>query len=707
MQRAMRCVVALLASSAAAAGAPGASFHVSPSGSDDSPGTQTRPFRTLEAARDAVRKLKRPLPAGGVTVWLRGGVHRLTKTFELTSRDSGAEGSPIVYRAVVGEVVRITGRREIPADAFRPAADEAVLQKLDPAVRGKVLAADLKAMGITDYGRMVSRGFGRAVQPAAMELIFDDRLMQLARWPNEGRTKYAKVIDAGSVPRGGDGADRGGSFEYVGDRPARWADAPDAFIFAYWTYHWADDLIRVRSIDAKTRRITLAQPHRYGMNPARGSAHAREQVYCALNILAELDAPGEYYVDRAAGVLYFRPPSPIGAARVVVTMLEGPLVAMAGASHVTWRGVVFEATRGCGVSMVGGSHNRIAGCTLRNIGTAAVCIGEGADGRRIGNVIGKMYADTAWDRNGGTDNGVVSCDIHHTGAAGVILGGGDRKTLIPGGNFVVNCDIHHAGRLHKQYHPPVVVDGVGNRIARCRLHHSPHCAVWFYGNDHVIELNEIDHCALDSDDAAPIESGRDPSMQGLIVRNNFFHHNGGRPWTSDIFLDDGISGEIITGNVFYKPGPRGALFIHAGLFHRFEGNIVIEGPAAVMQGMWNQPRWAQWLKTPLLRKRMLEAVDCSKPPFSTRYPNLKRILAAEYDRRTNVAAGNVLVRCKRVESGGVSLRDNFVTGDDPGFVDAAKMNFALKDDSVVYRKLPGFRKIPFGEIGLHEDEYRK
>lgn len=35
------------------------------------------------------------------------------------------------------------------------------------------------------------------------------------------------------------------------------------------------------------------------------------------------------------------------------------------------------------------------------------------------------------------------------------------------------------------------------------------------------------------------------------------------------------------------------------------------------------------------------------------------------------------------------------------------MNFALKDGSIVYAKLPGFRKIPFGEIGLREDEYRK
>jgi len=49
--------------------------------------------------------------------------------------------------------------------------------------------------------------------------------------------------------------------------------------------------------------------------------------------------------------------------------------------------------------------------------------------------------------------------------------------------------------------------------------------------------------------------------------------------------------------------------------------------------------------------------------------------------------------------------DNFVTEEDPGFVDAANMNFQLRDDSVVYQKIPEFKKIPFEIIGLYQDEY--
>jgi hypothetical protein len=47
--------------------------------------------------------------------------------------------------------------------------------------------------------------------------------------------------------------------------------------------------------------------------------------------------------------------------------------------------------------------------------------------------------------------------------------------------------------------------------------------------------------------------------------------------------------------------------------------------------------------------------------------------------------------------------ENFITQKDPGFVDAAALNFSLKDDSVVFRELPGFERIPFERIGPRSD----
>jgi len=50
---------------------------------------------------------------------------------------------------------------------------------------------------------------------------------------------------------------------------------------------------------------------------------------------------------------------------------------------------------------------------------------------------------------------------------------------------------------------------------------------------------------------------------------------------------------------------------------------------------------------------------------------------------------------------------NFVTRNDPGFIDAKKMNFQLRKDSIVFQKLPSFKNIPFDKIGTFDDNYRK
>lgn len=54
--------------------------------------------------------------------------------------------------------------------------------------------ADLKAMGITDYGKLTRRGgIERNTLPAALELFFNDRPMPLARWPNQSWTRIVSV----------------------------------------------------------------------------------------------------------------------------------------------------------------------------------------------------------------------------------------------------------------------------------------------------------------------------------------------------------------------------------------------------------------------------------------------------------------------------------------------------------------------------------
>ena len=80
-------------------------------------------FPSLEAARDEIRMRKGRglMPEGGLTVWLHGGVYLRGMSFELTEADSGTQTSPIIYRAVPGERVRLIGGKLVDAEELEAA----------------------------------------------------------------------------------------------------------------------------------------------------------------------------------------------------------------------------------------------------------------------------------------------------------------------------------------------------------------------------------------------------------------------------------------------------------------------------------------------------------------------------------------------------------------------------------------------------------
>jgi len=715
-----------------------ADLFVSPAGSDANPGSKGKPFATLERARDAVRDLIRAgrVPKRGLTVWLRGGDFLRTNAFELTAADSGTPNGPIVWRAYGKERIRLLGGRRL--NGFQPVSDAAVLARLDESVRGHVLQIDLRALGITDYGEMKSRGFGRATTPAHCELFFAGRPMTLARWPNEGSWEKLAGFPAGSGKgddHGGSVGDLPGGFLYSGERPRRWRDTSDLWVHGFWAWDWANSYERVATLDLERHLIKTAPPH--GLYGFRAG-----QRFYYLNVLEELDQPGEWFLERKTGMLYFWPPSePVGRDSVepvpdrsnasnasvpsasnntgahsarapspsrgkvgstesrpttetVLSLLDQPLIKLTGASHVTVRGVVLEATRGSGVEIRGGVGNRIASCLLRNLGNLGVVI------------------------DGGTNHGVASCDVFDTGDGGVSLSGGDRQTLTPGGHFVENCHFQRQARWSKCYAPAVQLSGVGQRVSHNLMHDHPHCAILFTGNNHLIEFNDIHHIALETGDVGAIYTGRDYSFRGNRIRHNYIHETGGVGMGSmGVYMDDCVSGTEVFGNVFYKV--HWAMFIGGGRDHRVENNLFVDCDPAVRadgRGLDSSPVWRDMVDSYM--RQQLAAVPAAL--YRERYPALKSldayygppggpaIVGAAFKGvppEGNVVARNVCVG-KWLDVGWhgkpemFDMRDNFVTTD-PKQVGTAADGFRLPKDSPAWKQ--GFQPIPFDQIGPRPD----
>ena len=406
-------------------------FYVNPAGDDSNLGTKEKPVATLEAARDLIRQYKavNDLPKSEITVWISKGQYDQKHPFVLNENDSGQPGALVVWRTMKDEKVSITGGQSIPSEKFTPLTNKAISKRLSANAAQNVMQVNLKELGISDFGNIKQYGHAISVSPSQIELFYNNEAMTLARYPNEGFLGIGKVIDAGSVPRNRDYSGRGAVFEYTDLRHSVWKGQKDVWLQGSFNYGFADDNILIESIDIKKKQVKLAMPSLYGVAGGKEFQH-----YVALNILDELDSPGEWYVEKNSGILYFWPPGVLKGSSIIVSILEEPIICLEGASYITIRDLTIEAGRGIGIYIERGSNNLIAGCTVRNVGTNGIFMGQGAkqttsgitvedyDGvpvsRIIGNVQGHKYKYSTWQRNAGSNHGILSCDIYNTGSGG-------------------------------------------------------------------------------------------------------------------------------------------------------------------------------------------------------------------------------------------------------------------------------------------------
>lgn len=573
-----------------------ADFYVSSAANAEGDGSQEKPFASLEEARDAIRRLKSEgsFPENGVVVKLAEGTYRLDHSLELDESDSGiGENAPVTYQGSGPGVTVLSGGIVLEAGDFKPVTEEAILQKIPEAARSKVLQAELRVSGAGHYGDVPLSGHGmeflenttdyRSGLPA-VEVFFDGRTLPVARWPNEGYVQIQEVVEIGSIPRlwqedmigkktsflGESGyvepKDRenpakGFAFKIDEDRVARWRTAKDAMLFGYWYHNWSDQTVQLAGVD-ENGVLRSVQPSAYGIREGQ-----RLYVY---NLLEELDAPGEWYLDREAGILYLLPPDEgLKGGRLEISLLAEPFVRMHNASHVILRDIGFSTSRAQGMQIHGGKNNLVTKCTFRQLAANAVTI------------------------RGGSLHAVVECVIDATGAGGIILSGGDRKNLVGVGHRAENNTITNFSRLVKTYSPAIDITGVGNAAIANRISDGPHVGIRFAGNNHLIEGNDISRVCLEADDMSAIYAGRDVTARGTIIRDNYIHDlpppiGFEKPiGCHGVYLDDQFCGTRVEGNVFRNIGGLNVV-INGGRDNTVVNNVFIVSPefAQHVSGIW-------------------------------------------------------------------------------------------------------------------------
>ena len=720
MKRALTTLaIAAMLGSALAAGSPASaadspSLYVAPGGDDTAAGTIDAPLATLEGARDRIRQLRTDtgLP-DGMTVFLREGEYDRSTSFTLGKEDSGTAEHPIVYRSYPGETATLTGGRELPRDDFTAVTDTAVTDRIiETSARDKVLEVDLKALGLTDYGQLSRHGYWKANDVSLtppMELYIAGQGMTLARWPNADAAtptvQMGDIIDPGPTRKDADLQDRGGTFTYTYDRPKHWTAADDIWLDGIFGYSWEWSYNKIEKIDTEAKTITL----RYGEMSGIMKSWFPD-FHFAQNLLEELDAPGEYYIDRDAGKLYLVPNAAFasGQGDVTVTTLAEPMLRTDDTSYVTFDDLVLEYGRATAAVILGGSNVQITHSDIRNF----------TDGGVLINSPGRYTYDGIPVNRGGRDHAVTDSKLTHVGGVGVVLQGGDKTTLAPGRNRVENSEIADFAYYHKAYNPGVMFDGVGNIARDNEIHDAPHPGIIVHGNDHLFERNEVyDVCKLFHDlGAVYMNSGMTPQQRGHVFRENYFHDIGvGMAGVEGIYADNFTWDLTIEKNVFVNLG-NSAIKSGSADYIEATNNVFVDAFVPY-------DNYEQWMGDqegnvvdraymPEWERVFEENNDFIGTPYLEKYPELGHFFEDNhYYPDHSTFAKNVVWNPNRKPIAGLNdqgAKDgknllnygvNMVATADPGFVDAANGDYTLKADSEVFSKIPGFEAIAFGEIG--------
>jgi hypothetical protein len=650
-------------------------YYLSPSGNDtwsgllettNATGTDG-PFATLEMARDTLRNLKQngKFPADGALVIFRAGNYYRSQTFQLDYRDCGTSNAPIIYCAYTNETATLLGG--LPLSGFEPVTNPQVLTRLSEAAKTNVFQVNLAPLGQTNIGVLSRHGFAINWTNGIAELYYNAKPMPLARYPNTG---WLAITSTTSNPTN--------TFYFSGGKPIQWADKSDIWAHGYWAKDWADSCEKVASVDLANGQAALVSPgSQFGFKSG--------QRFIFENILEELDTPGEYYLDRINNILYFWPPGNLAAGAPFLAFIDR-VVWLQNVTNTTFSGITFQGAKLSLLSISGGQSNSVVRCNFR---------GSARNGVGI------------WNSPG---SGVAGGGVSDTGETGIsISGSGNRTNLTSGYNYVLNTTVHEVGRLSRCYYPGIYIYGVGVHVANNLIYNTPHNALLVYGNDHLIEYNEIHHACTETADAGAIYMGQDWTMRGNVFQYNYLHDINQAGFTSDpgsvvgIYLDDCFSGTRIFGNVFCSVDI--GVQIGGGRDNTVQNNVFVDSKTCAISA---DQRLLSWFSGQLTNRQStlltaLAAVPYQQLPWSARYPTLSNILNDEPAKaKYNVIAenvqyhnGNWLRLFDNAQS--VLLVGNNFTSGDPLFNDYPNRGFQLNSNSPAWAI--GFQALPLGKIG--------
>ena len=663
-------------------------FYVSTNGNDGSDGkTPQTAFLTIEKAQQAVRAAKEGKNFTSVNVYIKGGDYQPGKPIVLKPEDSGSERMQITYQSLPGEKVQISGGKKITG--WKKGKKGLWQASIPEAKDGKWKFEQIWVNGETRYrARTPDTGFYRV----------DKVFFPEGNPPNKWYTRTK-------------------SFGFKkGDLNLKWTNLQDVVVIVY--HFWTDSHMPVESIDDKTNIVTFKYEDSKQFSDDFTTRGAR---YIVENVFEALDQPGEWYLNKVTGILYYmpKPGEDINSVEVIAPVItefisfEGIPLERKYVEHISFKNLNFSHTffvlpekntnsaqgsssvSAC-FAMKGTRYCSFENCTINNIGTFAFEIGQGC-----------------------TYNRFMKNTLDHLAGGGFRVNGGaagSNPLIRTGYNEFTDNTVSNFGEIYPSAVGFLLMHTFGNKVAHNHIHHGFYTGIsigWVWGympsisRDNLIEYNYIHHIGqgLLSDMGAIYTLGISP---GTKIRNNLIHDvesAGYGGW--GIYMDEGTSHLLVENNVVYNT-KYSAFNVHYCKEVTVRNNVFAVSRIELLQRQRVEPHQSLFFENNILywKQGKLLSADWVDEPYEFYYkaiePKTRKMTATfsiDYNVYFNPNLSKEEVRFGKqswAEWNGRGKDTNSVYGD-PMFVDPDNYDFRLKPGSPAFTL--GFRQIDLSTAG--------
>ena len=510
-------------------------IFVSVNGNDKANGTINSPLATIFAAKEMAKTVD-----GNVTVCFREGVYTIDKTVNF----NGSDKANVTYKAYGNEKVTFTSGT--PYTGFEECTVNGV-------------RAFKKTVGTADDFNI---------------LFNEETTLSRTRYPESGYLYVGETSDSDIQP-GDDINDpyhAGFLGMYTADNLQSFKNITDATIKLL--HFWKDETLRIKSYDTKNGHITFNKSSSMRIN--KGDRYFLE------NIFEMLKNPGQWYLDKAEGILYVIPkPTDSPESYTVWGSTTETMISVDGADGISFENILFRANgfyysnerefsqaaydaKSC-ISYRNAKDFHISNCEFKDIAACSVFLGKAVRNATVNN-----------------------CIFENIGAQAIYVRGENidiENPDITKNITITNNQIADFGKVYYNAVAILIIHANSVDISHNEIHDGYYTAIsvgWIWGYSYnscynnKIRDNLIYNIGKGwlSDMGGIYTLGSQPNT---VISGNVIHNVSADPEEGGyggwgIYLDEGSSYMLVENNLVYSCGSD-SYHLHYGSYNTVRNNI--------------------------------------------------------------------------------------------------------------------------------------